>query len=192
MAGPDPIPRLPEGMCISLIGMAGAGKSTVGKALARALDWAFVDTDHVIEAAYAADLQEVADALDREAFLAVEAEIIRSLQVRRCVLATGGSAVYRRESMEYLATLGPIVHLDAPLPLIRERIAGNPDRGLVRAPGQTVEDLFREREELYRRYASFSLPVGDLTPPQCAGAILALLGECPSPDIWADGRTGKH
>ena len=174
-AAPNPAPSLREGMCVSLIGMAGAGKSTVGKELARILDWAFLDTDHLIEAVYAANLQKVADALGKEAFLSMEAEIIRSVRIRRCVLATGGSAVYFRESMEHLADLGPVVHLDVPLPLIRDRIACKPDRGLAVTPGQTLEDLFREREELYRRYSSFSLQAASLPPEQCAEAILEML-----------------
>ena len=64
------------------------------------------------------------------------------------VLATGGSVVYRPEAMRYLTSLGPVVFLDVPLPLILERISRKPDRGLAIAPGQTVGDLFREREAL--------------------------------------------
>lgn len=168
-------PHLPEGFCVSLIGMAGAGKSTVGRALARLLNWAFADTDHIIEAAYAVPLQTIADAVDKEAFLDLEAAIIGQLQLQRAVLATGGSVVYRREAMEHLAELGPIVHLDVPLDVVVERIARNPDRGLAIAPGQTIGDLFREREALYRRYAVFSMDAAALGPMQCATAIAARL-----------------
>lgn len=168
-------PNLPEGFCVSIIGMAGAGKSTVGKALARLLDWAFVDTDHLIEAAYAAPLQAIADAVDKETFLDVEAAVLGQLQLQRAVLATGGSVVYRQSAMDRLAQLGPIVHLDAPLPVVEERIARNPDRGLAIAPGQTIGDLFREREALYRRYAAFSVDAASLGPMQCATAIAARL-----------------
>ncbi len=169
---PPRIP-LPPDACISIIGMAGAGKTTVGRELARLLGWAFLDTDHVIEAFYAVPLQRVADAMDKEAFLDLEASIVRSLRLSRCVLATGGSVVYRHETMTHLASLGPIMHLDVPLDIVLERIALNPDRGLAIAPGQTVEDLFREREALYRRYATFPLRAGGLTPAQCAQAAAA-------------------
>ena len=83
-------PNLPEGFCISLIGMAGAGKSTVGKVLARRLDWAFADGDHIIEAVYGVPLQTVTEAVDKETFLDIEAEVIGGLRLNRCVLAPGG------------------------------------------------------------------------------------------------------
>ena len=77
--------------------------------------------------------------------------------------------------MRHLAALGPIVHLNAPLSVVEERIARNPNRGLAIAPGQSVADLFREREALYRRYATFSVDSAALDPAQCAASILARL-----------------
>lgn len=65
--------------CITVIGMAGAGKSTVGKMLALSLNWAFVDTDHIIEATYATRLQDVADKLTKDEFLDTEASIVQSI-----------------------------------------------------------------------------------------------------------------
>lgn len=164
-----------EGMCITLIGMPGAGKSTVGHALARRLDWGFVDTDYLIESVYGTVLQNVADALGKEAFLDVEATVVASLRAKRIVVATGGSVVYRREAMRQLLSMGPVIHLEATLPLILERIARKPDRGLAIAPGQTIEDIFRERQALYRRYALCSIPVDVLTPQECAEAVLDAL-----------------
>ena len=139
--------------CIILIGMAGAGKSTVGGVLARELGWAFLDSDHLIEALYGARLQDVTDALGKEAFLDAECTVIRAIKANRTVIGTGGSVVYREEAMRHLAKLGPIVHLDLPLAVIEERIARNPQRGLAIAPGQTLADIFREREALYAAWA---------------------------------------
>ena len=157
---------------ISLIGMAGAGKSTVGRMLARELDWAFVDSDHLIEATYGARLQDITDALGKEAFLDVEGQIVTSIRVHRAVIATGGSVVYRDVAMRHLAELGPVVFLDVPFYLIEERVARNPERGIAIAPGQTLEDLFGERQELYARYAKWHCPAGDKTPQQCVRWIL--------------------
>jgi len=88
------------------------------------------------------------------------------------VLATGGSVVYRENAMAHLRSLGPLAYLDVPLPIILERIARNPLRGLAIAPGQSVEDLFREREALYARYADYTINAGALLPESCAKAIL--------------------
>ena len=171
------LPNLPETSCVVFIGMAGAGKTTVGRMVAEALGWAFADSDHIIEAAYAAPLQDVADAMSKDAFIDLEAEVVQSLRLQRTVLATGGSVIYREKTMEHLASLGPVVYLDVPMADILERIARNPDRGLAIAPGQTLEDLFREREELYRRYAGIRVPSAGLSPKETAGAVLKALAE---------------
>ena len=162
----------PRQVCITLIGMAGAGKSTVGKQLARLLDWKLVDTDQLIEAAYGVPLQDITDKLGKDAFLDVEATVMSAIKANRVVLATGGSVVYRENAMGHLRSLGPIAYLEVPLPIILERIARNPLRGLAIAPGQSVEDLFREREVLYTRYANCTIDAGKLSPEACAKAIL--------------------
>lgn len=168
----DSLPPVPESACITFIGMAGAGKTTVGRLVARALGWAFVDSDHIIEAVFAAPLQSIADAMTKESFIDVEAGIVTRLRLSRTVIATGGSVVYSRNSMEHLAGLGPIVYLDVPLNVILERIARNPDRGLAIAPGQTVEDLFREREALYRRYATLTVEAFGISPAESTRRVL--------------------
>lgn len=169
------VPGLSDGQCLTLIGMAGAGKSTVGRAVADLLGWAYVDTDYLIEATYGARLQDVTDALDKETFLDVESRIILSLRMQRTVLATGGSVVYREEAMRCLTALGPVVFLDVPLGVILERIARKPDRGLAIAPGQTVEDLFRERESLYRRWATCRVEPGNFDVSETARAVVDAL-----------------
>lgn len=169
------LPKLPDKSCVIFIGMAGAGKTTVGRMVAEALGWAFADSDHIIEAAYAAPLQDVADAMSKEEFIDLEAEIVQSLRLQRTVIATGGSVIYREKTMQHLASLGPVVYLDVPMADILERIARNPDRGLAIAPGQTIEDLFREREALYRRYAGVCVASEGMTPAETACAVLNAL-----------------
>jgi shikimate kinase len=159
-------------VCITLISMAGAGKSTVGGQLARLLHWKLMDTDQLIEAVYGVPLQDITDKLGKEAFLDVEATVICAIKAHRVVLATGGSVVYRENAMAHLHSLGPIAYLDVPLPVILERIARNPLRGLAIAPGQSVEDLFREREALYIHYADCAIDARGLGPEACAKAIL--------------------
>jgi shikimate kinase len=155
--------------------MAGAGKSTTGRQLARLLDWKLVDTDLLIESVYGVPLQVLTDKLGKDAFLDVEATVVCSIRAHRVVLATGGSVVYREKAMAHLHSLGSVVYLDVPLPVIRERIARNPLRGLAIAPGQSVEDLFRERETLYARHADCAISADGLSPEACARAILERL-----------------
>ena len=145
---PDKVP--PRG-CISIIGMAASGKTTIGRETAALIGWEHMDTDHVIESFYGCRLQQITDSMTKDAFLDLEAEIIQSISVGSMVLSTGGSVIYRQKTMDFLASLGPIVHIDVPLPIILERIARKPDRGLAINPGQTIEDLYNERRELYQK-----------------------------------------
>lgn len=166
---------IPEPGCIIFTGMAGAGKTTIGRLVAQELNWAFVDTDHIIEASFAAPLHRIASSMTKEEFIEAEAEVVSSLRFSRTVIATGGSVIYRQSTMEHLASMGPVVYLDVPMKTILERIARNPDRGLAIAPGQSVEDLFQEREALYRRYADLTVESSGLTPTETARRTLELL-----------------
>ncbi len=173
---PHPDKVAPHG-CICLIGMAAAGKTTIGRELSALIDWPHMDTDHVIEAYYGTKLQTLSTTLGKEQFLDMESAVIRGLNVRRSILSTGGSVVYRQEAVDYLATLGPLLYIDVPLPIILRRIARKPNRGLAIAPGQTVEDLFLERQELYRKAATATFAGGDGPPELLARSIARWLAE---------------
>jgi shikimate kinase len=166
---------LPENICISVIGMAAAGKSKLGAELARMLGWAYADADHLIEAAYGEPLQRLTDILGKEEFLNTEEAVIRNIRLNHCVLSTGGSAVYREKAILHLKEMGPLLHIDVPLPIIIERISRKPDRGLAIAPGQTIEDLFNERRHLYEKYADFTVRGGNQPVQIYAKEALALL-----------------
>lgn len=168
---------IPEGGCVCIIGMAGAGKTTVGRELAALLGWPQLDTDHVIEATYGVRLQAIADSMSKEEFLDLEGTVISRLNVRRCVVSTGGSAAYRSHAIAHLKSLGPMVHLSVPLPVILERIARKPERGLAINPGQTVEDLFYEREALYKAAADMTILGGNGPAAGYAEDIARLLAE---------------
>lgn len=178
-ASPDsilPMPPHPDKVsadgCIILIGMAASGKTTIGRLLASMIGWAHVDTDHLIEAFYGSRLQQVTDSMSKEEFLDLESNFIQSLAVSNVVISTGGSVVYRQEAMDYLATLGPIVHIDVPLPIILARIARKPDRGLAINPGQTIEDLYNERQGLYCKFSNARF-VGSESPAANLARIVA-------------------
>lgn len=149
-----PPPPAPPRNCICLIGMPGAGKTAIGRALAAELGMAHMDTDALIEAHYGTRLQAVTDSMTKEEFLDVEAYIIGTLLAANTVISTGGSVVYRQSAVRRLHELGPIVYLRVELPILLERIAKAPDRGIAIAPGETIEDLYRERTRLYEDAAN--------------------------------------
>ena len=104
---------------IVLIGMPGAGKSTVGVVLAKRLGYRFVDSDLVIQEAKGMLLHEIIEERGIEGFLAVENEINASLNVRRSVIATGGSVIYGKEAMAHLGENGTVVYLKLPYEAIK-------------------------------------------------------------------------
>jgi len=150
-------PRLQETGCLSLIGMAGAGKSTLGRLLAEKLGWAHLDTDRLIEAYYGLPLQGLLDGLGRSAFMQAEETLVSMLGVRRAVISTGGSVIYGPAAVQRLKLLGPMVFLEISLPTFLARVGDAGDRGLAIAPGLSHADLFRERQPLYQASADFTL-----------------------------------
>lgn len=154
--------------CASLIGMPGSGKSTIGRILADILNFAFLDTDHVMEALYARRLQAVTEELDTETFRDVEADVICGIRAEDCVIATGGSAIYRHRAIDHLKRLGPLVLLNPPFAVIEERVGLKPDRGISFGAGQTLADIYRERKHMYLAAADIVCDTGDLSPEECA------------------------
>lgn len=163
--------------CVTLIGMAGAGKSTVGRLVAEGLGFGHLDTDDLICSAYSRPLQAAYDLLGRERFLAAEEALVCALDVTRCVVSTGGSVVYSPRAVARLKSLGPVVHLYADLDSVAARVAHNPQRGLCIAPGQTLAELVAEREPLYRAAADFTQDSCGREPAACAAGILDWLSE---------------
>lgn len=164
--------KLPPGGCISLIGMAGVGKSTVGAQLANRLHWAHLDTDRLLEAFYGLPLQQIFDELGREAFLLAEELVVANIGAKRCVISTGGSVIYGPRAVARLRELGPVIHLHAALETVRQRIDNLDQRGLAVAPGQTLDALYEERRPLYAQAATLVVPTDQLSPASCVENIL--------------------
>lgn len=157
---------------IVLIGMPGVGKSTVGVLLAKATSRNFLDTDVWIQSREGRTLQEILEREGSEAFCAREERHVLALDCRAHVIATGGSVVYGERAMEHLRRVGIVVHLDLELALLRERLRNLAVRGVVIAVDQTLEQLWEEREPLYRRWADVAIAVGDLNQDQVVARVL--------------------
>ncbi len=156
---------------IILIGMPGAGKSTVGVVLAKRLGFQFYDTDLIIQARERKRLQQIIDNKGLAYFRYTEEQVIANLQLEYCVIATGGSVVYYRKGLEALAATGHLVYLQVELADLEQRIADMGQRGLVMAKGQTFEQLYRERTPLYDQFADLTIPCAGLNAEQVAAAI---------------------
>lgn len=160
-------------MNITLIGMPGSGKSSVGRSLAQRLGYRFLDVDPLIVEAHAADsLQEVLDSLGSEDFLDAEAEVIASLSCENTVLAPGGSAVLRERGALHLKSLGPVVYLKLPCHVLEKRLWNLNSRGVPLAPGQTLNHLYTQREPFYERYADLTV---NADQPRAADTALEII-----------------
>ncbi|KDE54857.1 shikimate kinase [Methanoculleus sp. MH98A] len=149
---------------IILIGMPGAGKSTVGVVLAKTLGMQFVDTDILIQERAGKMLQEILDTDGPEAFKRIEEETILSLHPRRAVIATGGSVVCSPDAMAHLKSGGLVVYLEIPYAEMEKRLKNITTRGIVLLPGQSLRGMYDERVPLYEKYADLTVACsgGDL------------------------------
>jgi shikimate kinase len=164
--------RRAKDLNIVLIGMPAVGKSTIGVLLAKATSRDFIDTDVFIQAREGLSLQEIIDREGLEEFCRIEARHVLSLACRRKVMATGGSVVYSSAAMKHLGACGAIVHLTLDLPAIKKRLTNLDSRGVVMAPGKTLELLYKERMPLYRQYADFTVNCRGKTHEEIVGEII--------------------
>jgi shikimate kinase len=141
-----------------LIGMPGAGKSTVGVVLAKTLGMDFVDSDLVICRRAGKTLQEILDQQGQEAFLELEEQVICSLELSGTVLATGGSVPMGKKAMEHLKAMGKIVYLQVPLEELRLRLSNIKTRGIAFGPGETLDTLYDFRTPIYEAWADVTIP----------------------------------
>ena len=138
---------------ITLIGMPGAGKSSIGVVLAKVLGYQFIDSDLLIQKAEKRTLSEIIADEGTEGFKAIENRVNASIQVENTVIATGGSVVYCDEAMQHLKSEGVVVYLKISLELLSRRLGNLKGRGVVLKEGQTLASLYDERVPLYEKYA---------------------------------------
>ena len=169
-----------------LIGMPGAGKTTVGKLLAEKLGLCFCDTDDLLQEQYGMTIAGILDTYGVDGFIERENQLCASVSLTECVIATGGSVVYGREAMRHLSAIGRIIYLRVSEETDRGNLSDLPTRGVVMRPGQTFSDLYRERTPLYEKYADLTVDCdafrqknGSATAEAVAGYLSELLaGEC--------------
>lgn len=148
---------------ISLVGLPGSGKTTVGRQLARRLQLPFVDSDHEIEVRIGCSIREFFEREGESRFRDIEEEVLDSLsQGDSKVLSTGGGAVLRLANREHLHARGKVVYLKSTPEELFRRLRHDSNRPLLQVadPLLKLKNLFAERDPLYREVAHFLLETG--------------------------------
>lgn len=138
---------------ISLIGMAGCGKSTVGSAISEKFNLSYIDTDHLIEKKFQMTLEDIKKRFGYKFVRSSEEEVILSINSSTQIISTGGSAVYSSLSMKHLKSFSKIIYIDTPLATIVERIDIGQERGLAVPDGVSISDIYSERKPLYEEFS---------------------------------------
>ena len=164
---------------VTLIGMPGAGKSTVGVLLAKRLGLNFTDGDLLIQVRQGEPLQATVDRLGYLAVREIEEQVLMEAVLEHTLVATGGSAVYSDAAMDRLKAAGPVIYLRAPLSLLEARVSAHPDRGIACPPGHGLADVYRERTPLYERFADITVDCDSLSAEDIAARLAAQLAGGP-------------
>lgn len=147
---------------IVLIGMPGAGKSTIGVILAKVLGYQFIDVDLLIQQKENALLMDIIAKEGLKKFIEIENEVNSSLQVEKTVIATGGSVIYGNEAMKHLQQIGLVIYIKLSLDTLEARLGNIAKRGVVLKKDQTLEELYEERCPLYEKYADITIEAEQL------------------------------
>ena len=138
---------------ISLIGMAGAGKSSLGNKLAKHLDYEFIDSDLLIEKTKNKSLQKILDEVGIKKFKEIEEAALLSVKFNKTILATGGSAIFSEEAMYYIKKNSSVIYIEVSLEEIVDRVSNFSSRGFVKESNQTIQQAFNAREEIYKNFS---------------------------------------
>lgn len=160
---------------IVLIGMPGVGKSTIGVILAKVLGYQFIDADLLIQKSEGKLLKDIIREKGTDGFIEVENRVNSEITAHHSVIATGGSVVYGKEAMEHLSRIGEVVYLKQSLANLEKRLRNIKGRGVVLRQGQTLEDLYEERVQLYEKYADLIVDEQGLNIEETLEAVQSAL-----------------
>lgn len=177
---------------IFLVGLMGAGKTTIGRALARKLNKRFIDSDHEIESRTGASIPMIFEIEGEASFRKREVDVIEELSKQRdIVLATGGGAVLSADTRARLKQRGTVIYLRAGISQILQRTGRDKNRPLLQTadPRRKLEELSRQRDPLYREVADFVIETGRPNVQYLVQAIISQLELSPKHNAGA-GKPG--
>ncbi|MBQ8791233.1 MAG: shikimate kinase [Ruminiclostridium sp.] len=157
---------------IILIGMPGAGKSTIGVLLAKSMGYNFLDTDLIIQSQQKKKLQQIIDEEGIDAFLKCEERALLSIDFDCTVVATGGSAIFSEKGMEHLKKEGVCVYLKVDEQELIRRLSNIKTRGIACRKGETVAEIIEERRAYYEKYADVTINCESATAEQMVERII--------------------
>ncbi|MCM8539097.1 MAG: shikimate kinase [Lentisphaeraceae bacterium] len=160
---------------ILLVGMPGAGKSTVGVLLAKDMSMNFLDVDVYIQGHEGRRLQDIIDNDGIDTFKELEEKYLRDINVSSYIISTGGSAIYSKSGIDHLKQTSVVVYLSINLETLKERLGDFSTRGVVIKPGQTFLDLYEERCKLYTEAADLTLDCNGKTQDEIVAEIRSTL-----------------
>ncbi|MBV5300243.1 MAG: shikimate kinase AroK [Methylococcaceae bacterium] len=160
---------------IYLVGLMGAGKTTIGRQLARTLKIPFYDSDKAIEERTGVDIPTIFEFEGEEGFRNREQKMIQQLtEIKGIVMATGGGAVLREENRKLLSENGFVIYLHCDVDKLLERTRRDSQRPLLNTqdPKERLESLFDQRKPLYTSIADFTIDTGILQSKDVVTQIL--------------------
>ncbi len=161
-------------MNILLIGFMGSGKSTIGRKLAKLLEYSFVDTDSAIEEDQGCSVDEIFKYGGEECFRKMETRLLQKLKnVENSVIATGGGIVLSEQNQRLLQEIGQRVYLNVPQEELQQRLKNDRNRPLLKKkdPETVVEKMMKERVLLYEQ-AEYIVDTGQRSPQKIASEII--------------------
>lgn len=166
---------------ITLIGMPGAGKSTIGVVLAKVLGYDFIDSDLLIQKSEGKLLWQIMRDCGNDAFNRIEERVNSEILADHSVIATGGSVVYGPRAMAHLRSISTVVYLKVSCETLEQRLGDLNERGVVLDPEETLFDLYKRRVPLYEKYAHITVDVGHRSVQQSVRAITSALSSRSNP-----------
>ena len=148
---------------IFLIGLMGAGKTTIGRQIANELSLEFFDSDHEIEKRTGVTITHIFDIEGEDGFRKRETTVLSELTEKKgIVLATGGGAILKPENRQFLMSRGTTIYLYANVDTLFERTSKDRNRPLLQTenPKEKLEELFNIRDPLYRETADIIIDTG--------------------------------